>query len=566
MTHVKKKSLPDKGEVIADLEHLRKLFIMPDTPDKFMIFGNELLDLIHSFFQNKGGIHSAISLPELAKLFSDINLPKYPHLLKDVLSEIKNKVIAHSVKVGNPYYIGHMTSAIPYFMILLEMIIAALNQNQVKIETAKASSFVEREFIAWIHQLVFKRPESFYKKNIQNYKVALGNVTSDGTIGNLTGLLVARNKAFPASERFPGIRKAGFYEAMRYYKCSKAVIIVSRRGHYSIDKIARTLGIGQDNVIRVPVDTMNKIDIEALRQTCGEISQYNKTNEEKIKIISIVGIAGTTETGNIDNLVELKKVADETHSHFHVDAAWGGAVLLVDEFKYMLKGIERADSVTFDAHKLLYSPLSMGMILFRNQKDLDNIKHSSSYVLRPDSVDQGRFTVEGSRPFSCLKPWATLKIMGTEGFRLLLGLAFKHTNTMKDLVDKHENFEAMSTPELFIFTYRFVPQDVQERLNLLMSKIEQGLEKTGTVRQKIKKINNMLNTLNVELHRYLREEDNSFVSRTRLESTRYYPQKVVVLRSVTINPLTTNEIIKEIIDEQNTLGMRIYKSHFAKSL
>ena len=113
------------------------------------------LNLIHSFFQDKGGIHSAKSLPELAKIFSDINLPKHPHLLKDVLLEIKNKVIAHSVKVGNPYYIGHMTSAIPYFMILLEMIIAALNQNQVKIETAKASSFVEREFIAWIHQLDF---------------------------------------------------------------------------------------------------------------------------------------------------------------------------------------------------------------------------------------------------------------------------------------------------------------------------------------------------------------------------------------------------------------------------
>jgi glutamate decarboxylase len=108
-----------------------------------------------------------------------------------VLSEINGKIIAHSVKVGNPYYIGHMTSAIPYFMILLEMIIAALNQNQVKIETAKASSFVERELVAWFHRLIFDRPESYYQKNIQNPRVALGNVTSDGTISNLTALLVA---------------------------------------------------------------------------------------------------------------------------------------------------------------------------------------------------------------------------------------------------------------------------------------------------------------------------------------------------------------------------------------
>ncbi|MDY6970670.1 MAG: glutamate decarboxylase, partial [Spirochaetota bacterium] len=173
-------------EVKADLEHLRKLFIMPDSPDKFLDFGHELLNLIHSFFQEKGGIHSQISLPGLSKIFSDIDIPKSPNLLKDVLAEIKDKIIDHSVKVGNPYYIGHMTSAIPYFMILMEMIIAALNQNQVKIETAKASSFVEREIIAWIHRLIFNRSTEFYKRNIQNHNIALGNVTLDGTIANLT--------------------------------------------------------------------------------------------------------------------------------------------------------------------------------------------------------------------------------------------------------------------------------------------------------------------------------------------------------------------------------------------
>ena len=112
------KEVGKRSEVIADIEHLRKLFIMPDSPDKFIEFGNNLLNLIHTFFKEKGGIHSSISLPELSDLFSDIDLPKSPHLLKDVLAEIKEKIIAHSVKVGSPYYIGHMTSAIPYFMIL----------------------------------------------------------------------------------------------------------------------------------------------------------------------------------------------------------------------------------------------------------------------------------------------------------------------------------------------------------------------------------------------------------------------------------------------------------------
>ena len=190
----------------VDMEQIKKLFIMPESADKFNEFGNELLDLIHSFFTEKGGIHSSIQLPDLAKLFSDTKAPRDPHLFKDVLYEIKTKVISHSVKVGNPYYIGHMTSAVPYFVILLEMIIAALNQNQVKIESAKASTFLEKEFISWMHRIIFRRSTKFYKNNIQNRETVLGNITLDGTMANLTALLTARNMAFPPDGRFPGIR------------------------------------------------------------------------------------------------------------------------------------------------------------------------------------------------------------------------------------------------------------------------------------------------------------------------------------------------------------------------
>jgi glutamate decarboxylase len=567
MRLLKSKDHKKEIDVVADLDHLRKLFIMPDSPDKFLQFGNELLDLIHNFFKEKGGIHSAISLPELAKLFSNIDIPLKPHLWTDILQELKNNIIAHSVKVGSPYYIGHMTSAIPYFMILLEMIIAALNQNQVKIETAKASTFLEREFISWIHRLVFVRSERFYKKNIQNPRIALGNVTVDGTISNLTALMVARNKAFPAEGRFPGIRKAGLYDAYNYYNCKKAVILVSKRGHYSIDKIARILGLGEDSVIKVPVDSRNKIDIGELRRICNEISESNRNSELKTKIISLIGIAGTTETGNVDNLYELKEVADEQDTFFHVDAAWGGSLLMVEKYRHLFKGIECADSVSFDAHKLLYSPLSMGVVIFRRETDSNYLKHTSNYIIRRDSVDQGRFSVEGSRPFSCLKPWVTIKMFGTEGFKVLFDHAFDLTYVLRGLVEGHDSFEQMNFPELFIFNYRFVPRTVREKLDMLMREKNHINEKKRSVAAiRIKRINHVLNQLNIELHRAIRQEDNSFVSRTILESTRYEPQKIVVLRALTINPLTTSEVLREIIDEQNRLGTKIYNNEFAKQL
>lgn len=545
------------------MEHLKKLFIMPDSPDKFIEFGTELLDVIHSFFQEKGGIHSSISLPDLAKIFSNINIPKQPHLLKDVLTEIKSKITAHSVKVGNPYYIGHMTSAVPYFMILLEMIIAALNQNQVKIESAKASTFVEREFLAWMHRLVYDRDVKYYRANIQNRNIALGAVTLDGTLANLTALLVARNKAFPADGQFPGIREAGVYEAFKHYGVSRGVFIVSKRGHYSIDKVARVIGLGESSVIKVPVDIDNRIDIQRVEKVCEEIRQHNETHKEKIKIISIIGIAGTTETGNIDNLSELRRIADEQKTHFHVDAAWGGAVLLVDKYRYMFNGIEKADSVCIDAHKLLYTPVSMGMVLFRKKEEMNYLKHSANYIIRPDSVDLGRFNVEGSRGFSALKPWTTLKILGKDGFQFLFEHAHGLSSVLRGLVELHCNFEPMNQPELFIFNYRFTPKKIRERLEALLLTIrDQNPEAVKSEIDQIYQINEVLNDLNIELHKALREEDESFVSRTMLDVPRYLYQNVVILRAVTVNPLTTPEILKEIIEQQDRLGVKIYKTEF----
>ena len=543
-------------KVKANLEYLKKLFIMPDSPDKFIEFGHELLKMIHDFFQQKGGIHSSITLPELSRIFDRTAVPDSPHLIKDVLAEIKSKIIDHSVKVGSPYYIGHMTSAIPYFMILLEMIIAALNQNQVKIETAKASSFVERELVAWFHRLIFNRAEGFYEKHVQNPRVALGNVTSDGTLANLTALLVAREKAFPPEGKFPGIRTAGMERALRHYGYRKGVILVSARGHYSLTKSASILGIGEENVISIPVDDDNKMDTRKLKRKLKRLKEGGGT-----KIISIIGIAGTTETGSVDNLEVLAETARDAGTHFHVDACWGGSALLVEEYLPILKGIERADSVTVDAHKLLYCPMSMGLVLFRSEKDLNTIRHTSQYVIRRNSVDMGRFTIEGSRPFACLKPWASLKIIGREGYGLLFKQARENTDNLKSILDRCGNFETLNRPQLFILTYRFIPEKVRKQLakwevERSSSRIREEIREAET---KMRRINNLINGLNIKLHKALRQDDSTFVSMTKLESTRYRPQKILVLRAMLINPLTSAEILEEIVATQNRIGMELWE-------
>lgn len=534
-------------------EYMRKLFIMPDSSDRFMEFGAHLLDLIHDFFQERGGIHSSISMEDLAKIFNNIEMPPHPKLIRDVLDEIKNNIVKHSVKVANPYYIGHMTSAIPYFMILLEMIAVSLNQNQVKIESAKASSFVEREFLCWIHKLIYSNSDDYYRKNIQNPRITLGNITSDGTIANLTALTMAMAKAFPPDRKgFKGVRTEGVARALDHYGYRQALILVSKRGHYSICKAGTILGIGEQGIVRVPVQPfINKIDIGKLQCIAEKIRKEDKVYGRPTKFVAIVGIAGTTETGNIDDLDALSDIARDLGAHFHVDAAWGGGALLMEGARGMMKGIEKADSVTMDAHKLLYAPNSMGMCVFKNIEDSRHLYHTSNYIIREGSVDQGRFTIEGSRSFACLKPWAAVKIIGRHGYKLIFDHARDLQNTFVDFIERDPLFELMNKPELFIINYRFVPEELGSQLRTLMKRPKENSDR-------ITAINKIINTLNIELHKIIRDHDMSFVSRTRLESTPYTPRKIVVLRAITINPNTERYMLKQILNEHRNMGIRMW--------
>ena len=553
MDSLRRDNISPPRKIETTLEYMHKLFIMPNSSDRFLEFGEHLLDMIHDFFQEKGGIHSAISLEELGKIFNNIDIPKNQMLIRDVLQEIKGNIINHSVKVANPYYIGHMTSAIPYFMILLEMIAVSLNQNQVKIESAKASSFVEREFLCWMHRLVYHNSSQFYKKNIQNHRFALGNITSDGTVANMTALALAMAKAFPPDgKRFDGVRNEGLPRSLEYYGYRQALVLVSQRGHYSICKIGSMLGIGTKGVVFSPVHTYtNKADIGKLRQTIEKIRQEDKRIGKPSRFIALVGIAGTTETGNIDDLDALAAVAHEINAHYHIDAAWGGGALLMENGRELFTGIDKADSVSLDAHKLLFSPNSMGICLFKDIHDSLQLYHTSNYIIRKGSVDQGRFTVEGSRSFACLMPWAAMKIIGRRGFELILQHARVLQDTFVTLIKNDPQFELLNTPELFIINYRFVPKELREMLDRLMPEPKANAEK-------ITQINNVVNEINVELHKKIREYDTSFVSRTRLESTRYRPRKIVVLRAITINPNTEPYMLEQILIEHRLLGEKIW--------
>ena len=167
--------------------------------------------------------------------------------------------------------------------------------------------------------------------------------------------------------------------ALRHHRLDGAAVLVSQRGHYSLAKAADLLGLGQRQFIAIPTNPDHTVDLGALERRIAEL------RAERIGIMAIVGVAGATETGSVDPLDALADVAERCGAHFHVDGAWGGPTLFSRRYRPLLRGIERADSVTIDAHKQLYVPVGAGIVLFKDVEALSSIEHHANYVIRRGS-------------------------------------------------------------------------------------------------------------------------------------------------------------------------------------
>ena len=511
----------------------KKFYVGPGDDAAFKKWCETAVDLALDWLKNpeRKKIHADITLPELSSIFSEVDLPHAGLPIEEVFAECQSKILDNSVRINNPRYIGHMTTVLPWFSVVVDILITSINQNQVKIETALASTYLERQTISWLHRLVYGMDADFYSQVIQNANVALGNTSSGGTLGNLTALAVARES------RLPGIRQKGLYRVYQERGVERVAILASQRVHYSITKSVGILGLGEDSVIKIPVDHHNRIDLESLQATITTLKAQNTL------VLAVIGIAGTTETGNIDPLPEMAEICKAEDVWFHVDAAWGGALLLSDKLRQKLKGIEEADSVVLDGHKLFYLAMGHSAVLFKQKDSLDTWRHNANYIIRKGSLDIGQTSFEGSRRFNALKFWFALKMLGTEGYHTLLQRALGLTDTFSQLVDEHPSFERTSDPEVCILTYRYLPAELL---------VPMQDEKQAA------RLNILLNQLNVELQKRQREKGTSFTSRTTLESTSYSGD-IVVLRAVLTNLLTKPEYLSEILAEQQAIGDALYK-------
>ncbi len=526
---------PKKKYAQASIESMYRVFTVPEAPDSTLGRIDQHVSSNLAGFLQDHIVAVEHDLQDMEKDFSDSKIPEKPIFVSEHTQFLLDKLVAQSVHTASPSFVGHMTSALPYFMLPLSKIMIALNQNLVKTETSKAFTPLERQVIGMLHRLVYGEDSEFYSKWMHDAEHALGSMCSGGTIANVTALWAARNLSLPPEGKFKGVAQEGLFRALKYYGYEGAAIVVSKRGHYSLSKAADVLGIGRDYLIAIDTDDNNKVDLDALRSTCVDLQ------ERRICILAIVGIAGTTETGNVDPLEEMAEIAREFRAHFHIDAAWGGPTLFSHRHKHLLRGIEKADSVTLDAHKQLYVPMGSGLVIFKDPAKLKAIEHHAQYVIRRGSKDLGSTTLEGSRPGMAMLVHSGLKIIAREGYEILIDQGISKAREFAELIDADRDFEIISYPELNIITYRFCPDYAQ-----------QALLQVDDV--KMDKINGVLDRITKHIQKAQRERGLSFVSRTRLEPKKYHGRPCVVFRVVLANPLTTLDILKDILAEQKEIA------------
>jgi glutamate decarboxylase len=519
----------------ANLESLYRIFTVPEAPDSTLgRIDQSIAENLAGFLQE----HIVASERDLAlieKDFSNPHIPENPSFVSDQIAFLMDKVVAQSVHIASPSFVGHMASALPYFMLPLARMMTALNQNLVKVETSKAFTPLERQVIGMIHHLVYGREEDFYTQWMHDRNHAIGSFCSGGTIANLTALWAARNAIFTSREGFAGIAQEGLAAGLQHFGYRGLAIVVSERGHYSLGKAADILGIGRRNLIAIETDAHNKVRPELLAARCTELERSG------IKVMAIVGVAGSSETGNIDPLSTLADIAEERGIHFHVDSAWGGPTLFSNRYRHLLAGIERADSVTLDAHKQLYVPMGAGLCVFRRPETLSSVEHHAEYIIRKGSKDLGSHSVEGSRPGMAVLVHAGLHIIARSGYELLINQGIEKAHAFASLIRQTTDFELITAPELNILTYRYVPIGARQLL-------------TSTDPIKREKANTLLNSLTKSIQKTQRGLGRSFVSRTRLNPEQYGRTPILVFRVVLANPLTNLDILQGILQEQREIA------------
>lgn len=415
---------------------------------------------LYSNLDDKKVFHGK-SPAEVQALFAE-PLPHEPQGIQSVLEQVERDVFGAATLNINPRFLAYVMSGANHVGILGELLSTALNQNCSKWHLAASAAEIERQVVRWIAEFI-------------GYPSDTGGVlVSGGSMANLTCLAVARKAKAPFDLAKDGVR-AG----------PPLSIYVSAEGHSCLDKSLELLGLGKNQLRKIPVRDDLTISVAKLEE------QIRQDKAAGYYPICVIGNGGTVNSGAVDPLDELADLCAKYDLWFHVDAAYGGPAAAVPMAEGLFRGIERADSVALDPHKWLYVPFEAGCALVKSGQDLRETFSVIPDYLRADLGKSERFdfmeySFQLSRSFKALKVWMTFKAYGAEKLRAAIEGNIETMRYMGSLIERSDDFELLAPVPLSAVCFRYRTADEQyhhdeEYLSALNKRLLDAVEQDGRV-------------------------------------------------------------------------------------
>ncbi|MFM7058107.1 MAG: pyridoxal phosphate-dependent decarboxylase family protein [Planctomycetota bacterium] len=348
------------------------------------------------------------------------------------IREIIVGMLSAGQNLHHPHYIGHQVPASIPLAGLFDAVSAVTNQVMAIYEMGPWATAVEHALVGRLCEKVGWSADS-----------STGLLTHGGSLANLTALLTARNVSIP------GAWETGVPVG--------TALVANSDVHYCVSRSAGILGLGSAAVVRIALDTRRRMDIEQLDQSLKDLQAAGR------RVLAVSACAGSTPTGAFDDLAGIAQVCRQYGVWMHVDAAHGGGLLFSRRHRQRLAGIELADSVVWDAHKMLFVPALCTAVLYRDRTHrFETFRQDAPYLFDPSApgmadIDLGMRTVECTKRAVGFGLWGLWAVFGEELFEQLVDRVLLRARQLYELLQQQPDFEVLHEPECNILAFRYLP-------------------------------------------------------------------------------------------------------------
>ncbi|NOY28857.1 MAG: aspartate aminotransferase family protein [Planctomycetes bacterium] len=349
--------------------------------------------------------------------------------------------LARGQNLHHPHYVGHQVPASIPLAGLFDAATTLTNQVMAIYEMGPWATAIEQAVVGALGEAIGFTAGKFG-----------GLITSGGSLANLTALLTARNVAL-----------GDVWSTGIAARSPAPVLVTHAEAHYCVTRAAGILGLGTEQVVRVPIDGRRRMDANQLDSILSDLRIRG------VPIVAVAAAACTTPIGAFDPLVEIADVCRRHEVWLHVDAAHGGAACLSAKHRHLVRGLELADSVVCDAHKMMFMPALCAMVFYRDREHrFSAFEQTAPYLFDPSApgmaeYDNGMVNMECTKRAAAMGLWGVWSTFGNRLFEALVDTTFDLAQRFYEILDEADDFQPFCRPECNIVVFRYLPAEIRDR-------------------------------------------------------------------------------------------------------